>query len=277
MDNNEEFLVQLSSPERMYSKYYHDFIESQLLTYTEKIVFLALKRFLNVQKENGEVFPSIERICSMLQMSKPTVISSINNLIKKGVVKKIRQGLTKTNIYIINDNASIWKCNSEEEVSELLKNEPHTLLSADEHIAALRKLGYRVNVSELKDDVPVPDDSSKQMEKYSHEQIRIFFDYDVLITNVRPEMVDNIMSILYDILNTTKKTIRIGKEDKPANVVIGKLMKLSHMDIEYVIEQYSKVNTRVSHPIPYIITLLYYAKEQSDLDISNQVMQEFNT
>jgi predicted transcriptional regulator len=240
------------------------------------MVFLALKRFLNVQKEQGEVYPSIKRICSMLQIGEKTVIEVIKNLVKKGVLQKKRQGLTKTNIYTIHDNAALWKCNTETEVTELLNNQPE-LLSADEHIEALKRLGYNVSISHNKNTENKPKQDCEKIEKYSQEQIRIFFDYDILVTNVHTEQADNIMAILYDVLNTTKDTIRIGKEEKPSNVVIGKLMKLSYMDIEYVIEQYSKVTSRVNHPIPYILTLLYHAKEQGSFDIANLVANDLNS
>ena len=58
----EKIIVQLASPERYFTKCYHDFIDCRLLNGEEKIVFLALKRFLDVKKDNGDVFPTIETI-----------------------------------------------------------------------------------------------------------------------------------------------------------------------------------------------------------------------
>ena len=82
------------------------------------------------------------------------------------------------------------------------------------------------------------------------------------------------MSILHTSLNTTKATIRIGGEDKPAMVVIGKLMKLDYSDIMYAIEKYQEQTDRIKNPTAYMLTLLYNAKEQSNLDITNQVQHD---
>ena len=52
-------------------------------------------------------------------------------------------------------------------------------------------------------------------------------------------------------------------------------MKLDRLDIDYAIEQYKKQVTKVRNHKAYMLTVLYQAKAQSDLDISNQVMYDF--
>ena len=54
-----EIIVQLAKPERYYTKCYHDFMDCSLLNGEEKIVFLALKRFLDVNMDIGNVFTTI--------------------------------------------------------------------------------------------------------------------------------------------------------------------------------------------------------------------------
>ena len=87
---NEKIIVQLASPERYYTKCYHDFMDCNLLNGEEKIVFLALKRFLDVKSEQGKVFPTIETIQDMTGWGNQKVVKYIKSLVKKGVVKKIR-------------------------------------------------------------------------------------------------------------------------------------------------------------------------------------------
>ena len=72
-----EFIVQLANPERMYGKYYFDFMDSKLLNGEEKIIFLALKRFLDVKLDNGKVFPSIEAIQEITGWGKQKIIKYI--------------------------------------------------------------------------------------------------------------------------------------------------------------------------------------------------------
>ena len=88
--------------------------------------------------------------------------------------------------------------------------------------------------------------------------------------------IDSVMSILHTALNTTKPTIRIASEDKPSMVVVGKLMKLTHSEIIYCIEKYKEQTERIKNPTAYMLTMLYNAEEQMNLDITNQVQYDMN-
>ena len=82
------------------------------------------------------------------------------------------------------------------------------------------------------------------------------------------------MSILYTAMNTTKPTIRIAGEDKPTMVVLSKLMKLHKESIMYAIEMFSKQTERIKNPTAYMLTILYNAPEQFNLDIQNRVSHD---
>lgn len=85
------------------------------------------------------------------------------------------------------------------------------------------------------------------------------------------------MCVLHTILNTTKQTIRVGGEDKPSKVVIGKLMKLTYSGIMYAIQKYNEQTDRIKNPTSYMLTLLYNAEEQMRLEITNQVQHDLNS
>ena len=86
--------------------------------------------------------------------------------------------------------------------------------------------------------------------------------------------IDSVIDILYTALNTNKETIRIAGQDKPSMVVISKLMKLHHETIMYAIERYHKQTERIKNPTSYMLTILYSAPEQFNLDIQNQVSHD---
>ncbi len=119
-------------------------------------------------------------------------------------------------------------------------------------------------------------------ETYSITFVREWFDYQDLLTmcgqDSSPpqwkEEINGIMNILYDILNTSKATIRVSGDDKPSAVVIGRLLKLNSFDIIYTLKQYHAQTTRIRNQRSYLLTILYLAKEQQKLDISNQVMHD---
>lgn len=87
--------------------------------------------------------------------------------------------------------------------------------------------------------------------------------------------IDSVMDILHTTLNTSKKTIRIAGTNKPTMVVIGKLMKLNNESIMYAIKKFKEQTERIKNPTSYMLTILYMAPEQFQLDITNQVQHDF--
>lgn len=108
--------VSQGNRERRFFKCYLDFIDCGLLTGEEKLVFLILKRFLDVKSDQGEVFPSLETIAKLTGMTEKTIRKHIKSLQKKGVVSIQRRGLTRSNLYIIKDKADMWKSQTIEEL-----------------------------------------------------------------------------------------------------------------------------------------------------------------
>ena len=47
MTDNETFIVQSDSPDRLYVKTYHDFLDSTIIGGKEKLIFILLKRYLS--------------------------------------------------------------------------------------------------------------------------------------------------------------------------------------------------------------------------------------
>ena len=56
--------------------------------------------------------------------------------------------------------------------------------------------------------------------------------------------------------------------------VISKLMKLTYSGIMYAIEKFKEQTERIKNPTSYMLTLLYNAEEQRNLDIANQVQHD---
>lgn len=134
---------------RIFSKTYHDFLYNDLLNGEEKIIFVALKSFLDFTTDKngtkGEAFPTLQTLCQITNWGKQKVINVIKSLVEKKVVKKTRRGLTKSNLYIIADYEEMWTTKSTEEVKEIVENDGKSM-TAEDHIAELRKMGYEVEV-----------------------------------------------------------------------------------------------------------------------------------
>ena len=58
---------------------------------------------------------------------------------------------------------------------------------------------------------------------------------------------------------------------KTSMIVISKLMKLTNESIIYAVKKYAEQTKKIDNPVSYMLTLLYNAPEQLNLDIQNQV------
>lgn len=287
---NKKIEIKSARPERYFSKNYHDFMDSTLLNGEEKIIFLSLKRFLDIRTDRGNIYPTIETIQKMTGWGKQKVINNIKNLIKKGVLKKIRQGLNKPNIYVIADEAEMWNAKNIDELKELAAES-----EIEKSIRILKANGYTVTkekepVSEpskahtqaLKNNYCSNEDSTSQpeksqdLERYTIEQIHQLFDYDIMLIDnpFQKRDIDSVMDVLHTAMNTSKPVIRIAGQDKPAMAVIGKLMKLDKESIMYAIRKFSEQTDRIKNPVSYMLTILYHAPEQYHLDIENRVSHD---
>lgn len=298
---SKKIIVQLAKPERYYSRCYHDFMDCKLLNGEEKIIFLALKRFLDVKLDNGNVYPTIESIQEITNWGNQKVVKYIKSLVKKGIVKKVRQGLSKPNIYTLTDYPIMWTCDNLKDMAIIIDNQGVKPLTPAEHIAELEKMGYKIEIKEKEPGTTAPTKATVEpstqlnksnqfnntlelgisqvktaLERFPMHQIQEFFGYDAMKHDY-PHLSQDItaaMGILHDTLNTNKPTIRINGEDKPALVVTSKLMRLDKGSIVYAIGRYLKQTNKIKNPKSYMLTLLYNAPEQYTLDITNQVQHD---
>lgn len=287
--------IKSATDQRKFTIVYNDFLESELLDKHEKLIYIAIKRFAD--NDTLKAFPSLKTLHKITGISIRWIKKSIEHMEQLGVISvEHREDDEKghqSNLYTLYDYAEIWKVGSSEDDVAAVADE----ISEAKLVAELRARGYTV-IKEKEPDKTEPtkvtvepstklnqfdivnttinSEKSQELERYTIDQIRQIFDYDILV-NDKPlwqKDIDSVFSILHTALNTTKETIRVGGEDKPTMVVIGKLMKLDYSEIMYCIEKYSEQTERIKNPTSYMLTLLYNAKEQMNLDISNQVQHD---
>ena len=289
--------VRSSVPVRKFVPVYHDMLRAKM-TCEEKLIYIILKSFVSFGCEEGEVYPSMDTICAMSGMSRPRATRVINKLVKNGYVKKLRRGVTKPNLYTVADYPAMWEEKTTvEDRKEILDTEiPYKTdqlldelvrrgVLTEEQLADVDKKNGSLSVAAEND----PDGRlnttsicnntthfSGDSQEYTKNYIHGIYDYDVLVQRQEygTEDLDAVMEILYDALNTKKQTIRVNSEEMPTEVVKSKLLKLTASDIEYAIEKYRGVTDRIKDPTSYILTILYKAKEQGQLDVVNEVKHD---
>ncbi len=301
-DQVNELAVINKNPERLYSKYYHDFMKSKLFDGKEKIVFLMLKMFGDFRNDNGgttaQAYPTQDTLADYLGMTRKTVGKILQSLEQKGVVKSKDQGVNKPKLYFIYDYGCLWTSQTHEELAEAAK-EPEKI----DHIRALEALGYKITPPDAADEEDQPqkqpeekekpasenqpeaDFNSKpktnynkiiqfsQLESYSMDQLKEKFDYEIMLLDHphQEKMIDSVMNIIYDTVNTSEDRVKVQKTFRPKSVVTSRLLKLDKDAIMYVIEKYQSRSNRIKYPRAYLMTQLYEAQDQFEADLTNQV------
>ena len=285
--------IKSATDQRKFTLVYNDFLESDLLNHYEKSVFIALKRYSD--NDTMRAFPSLNKLHKITGISLSQVRRSIDHMKELGVISvEHRTDEDKghqSNLYTLYDYAEIWSVDAGSgENIVAVANE----ISEMKLVAELRSRGYTVTKEKglasepTKAHTQAPqlnqfdivntttNSGESQLERYTTDQIKQLFDYDIMIQDnpYRQQDIDSVMNILYTTMNTTKATIRISGEDKPSMVVIGKLMKLHKESILYAIEKYQEQTERIKNPTSYMLTILYNAPEQFNLDIQNQVSHD---
>ena len=298
MDQNEIAVIN-KNPERLYSKYYHDFMKSKLFDGKEKIVFLMLKMFGDFRSDNGgttaQAYPTQDTLAEYLGMTRKTVGKILQSLEQKGVVKSMDQGVNKPKLYYIYDYGCLWTSETHEELAEAAKEPEKT-----DHIRALEAMGYKILPPDAEDPQPVQKEkpaSSKQpeadftskshnnynkvtpirqAESYTMDQLKDRFEYDIMILDhpLQERMIDSVMNIIYDTVNTSEDRVKVQRSFRPKAVVTSRLMKLDKDMIIYVIDKYQARSNRIKYPRAYLLTQLYEAHDQFECDITNQVSHD---
>ena len=82
-----------------------------------------------------------------------------------------------------------------------------------------------------------------------------------------PGIVDDIVELMVETVCSTRRYIRVGKEDKPAAAVKSRLLKLERRHLEYVLWCMGKNTTEVRNIRAYLLTALYnsYFSESSGM------------
>lgn len=286
--------IKSATDQRPFIMVYQDFLESDLLdNHYQKLVYVYLKKFAD---SKNQCFPSVKTLSKLTKISVNKVKLTLAELEQKGVISKENRtrpdGGKSSNLYTLYDFKELWNAGSSEDVATVADE-----ISEANLVAELKARGYTV-IKEKEPDTLQADQSnnessnnlfrydisksipnpqkSQELERYTIEQIKQIFDYDILVERepLYHKDIDTVMDILYDTLNCNKPTIRVSGEDKPTMVVIGRLMRLNHETIMYVISKYAEQTIKINNHDAYLLTMLYKAEEQMHLDITNQVQHD---
>ena len=203
---------------------------------------------------------------------------------KIGLIERKRQGLGKPNLIYVKNFLSVDNPVDNGSASHFKKCENHT--SGDvktTHQEMWESHGNKTNQNQTENNetdlihlsVNVagmdresdgmredPIEKRKSYERYFREHLYIddlkqSYSYD-------HGRIDEILDLLVDTVCSTAKTIRCAGEDRPAEVVKSRFMKLDYGHIQYVLDCIHDNTTEVRNIKAYMLTTLYNASMTID-------------
>lgn len=277
--------IKSSTDQRPFVMVYQDCLDSKVINCHEKMVFIALKRFADGE---NQCFPSLKRLSDVTGLSKRKIQDTLKALEQKHIItitnKTRTDGGFASNLYTLYDYKELWQTENSTDTAAIIEK-----MSEDQMIAALEEKGYQV-IKTKKELI-----STAESNEMSSNNIQFITDYNILQHISQPISVDQIknqigydaitvsgdvdqrdldavVNIIHEAVTTTKESIRVGGEDKPAQVVYSRLMQLNREDIIYVLrklEAAERGGTMVKNHEAYLLTQLYKAKDQRHLEHHN--------
>ena len=249
--------------------------------------------FIYWYKENklqdGFFYSTRENIEKETTLSPHQQRQAIKTLVIKGLVEIVEKDMPKKTYYRINEE-KVYKFLVETNLDfpdvkkfndKTLKN----LTSSDEKIEHQDVKNFNVNNNNINNNKNNNNILSNLMsttndegEYIDYEQIfKRNIEYDVLMQDNRTkELLQNIVDIAVETLNTTKEQIYINSEPKSITIVRSQLLKLNSMHIQYVINRLQQNTKDVKSIKSYILTTLYNAVNTMNIDTTLQVARIIN-
>lgn len=88
------------------------------------------------------------------------------------------------------------------------------------------------------------------------------------------ELYDELFEIICEIVCVKRKTVKIGGDDYPYELVKSKFLKLNSSHLEYVIECMKNTTTKITNIKAYMITTLYNAPSTMNLYYQQEVQHD---
>lgn len=283
MANNEFFRLEESEQYAFYRVPKVLFTNDQywnLSTDAKMLYGLLLDRMALSQKngwvdEEGRVFIiyTIDKIMEALGCGNKKAIQLLSELEKKAdLIMRKKQGLGKPNLIYVKK----FIATSDTPVERhFLKCQNDT--SGDGETTSLgvsKSHGNNTdnNNTEFNDtDSIFPSGNGGMMDE--NDRYQEYFDYfsDQLSMDLLKkdypydsEMLDNILELIVETVCTKRPLIRIGAEERPAEIVRSRFMKLNVEHIRYVMDCFKENTTKIRNIRQYMLTTIYNAPTTID-------------
>lgn len=231
---------------------------------------------------------TIDEVKAAIGCAEKKAVKLLDELENKcGLIERKRQGLGKPNIiYVKNFLENDVQNPVERQFLNCQKHNSGVVKNTIQEQSKAQCNNTELNNTDISDINPsfFPEDPERTIEEIgsenSYEQyLKEKLEYESLVFhyNHHVQMLDEIFEIIADTLSSNKKTIRIGGDDKPAELVKNKFMKLEYDHIQFVMEGILANTTKVRNIRQYLLTTLYNATQTIDSYYTTLVQHDLNS
>ena len=223
--------------------------------------------------KNGRVYIifTIDEAKMALNCAEQKAIKLLSELEKKaGLIERKRQGLGKPNLIYVKNFISAVD-------SQLLNCENHnsgTMEITTQELPKSQCNNTDIKNTEFSDtDSIFPSGNGGMMDE--NDRYQEYFDYfsDQLSMDLLKkdypydsEMLDNILELIVETVCTKRPLIRIGAEERPAEIVRSRFMKLNAEHIRYVMDCFKENTTKIRNIRQYMLTTIFaYIHSEKDI------------
>ena len=142
-----------------------------------------------------------------------------------------------------------------------------------------RGIKKKENKTEMNNTNPILSDESEKMK--NRELLEKYFSHSLeidLLLRLYPDDEDTlyqIVNLLVDTCATNRKMLRIAGDDKPAEVVRSRFMKLNADHIRFVLDSLAENTAPVRNMKQYLLAMLYNAPTTMNLYYQNKTNHDF--
>ena len=209
------------------------------------------------------IYYSVKQIMAALSVSNKTVTKLLSELESVHLISREKDGFSRPDrIYVMNFLREMYKVHHER-----CKNYTSSDVdSTSREMYFLHTNNTDINNTDISDTesiVSIGKDGCDAMDEYNAYEslIRKNIEFDNLVIDdpFNRDILEEIVSIMTDVMITKSGTVRISGDEKPVEVVKSRLMKLKSSHIVYVLQGLKDNPVKVRNIKAYLLASLYNA------------------
>lgn len=218
------------------------------------------------------IFP-VQEVMDALGCADNKATKLFRELEKFGLIERKRRGLGKPNLIYVKNFADP-RCRNRG------KNDSGNADSGEQDAAKQRRNKTEWNKTEESEPDPFSSDAESELDERTRLEAYFMQSLEVdLLLRVCPDEEDTIhqiVNLLVDTCSSKRRMLRVAGDDKPAEVVRSRFMKLNADHIRFVLKCLAESTAPVRNMKQYLLAALYNAPTTMQLYYQNQTNHDLS-